>query len=54
VLEFWPRWSARGGGGQYPHEGGGGQYLPGGGDSHVGGYPATGDPPHDIMVGGPI
>jgi hypothetical protein len=32
---------------QYPLEGGGGQYPPrGGGGGHVGGCPATRDPPH--------
>jgi hypothetical protein len=32
------------------------QYYPagGGGGGHVGGYPAMGDPAHDITGGGPV
>jgi hypothetical protein len=45
-MELWPEWPAGGGGGQYPAGGDGG--------GHVGGYPAMGDPPHDIMGVGAV
>jgi hypothetical protein len=52
---LWPGWPAGGSVGQYPPEGGGSRYPAGGsGGGHVGGCPATGDPPHDIMDVGPI
>jgi hypothetical protein len=54
VLELWPGWPVGGGGGQYLPEGGGGLYPLGGGGGHVGGWLATGDPPHGITGGGPI
>jgi hypothetical protein len=54
ALQLSSGWLARGGGGQYPLEGGGGQYPPRGSSGHVGGCPAVGDPPHDIMSGRPI
>jgi hypothetical protein len=54
VLELWPGWPARCGGGQYPPEGGDGQYPPRGGDGHVGGCQAMGDPPIGITGGGLI
>jgi hypothetical protein len=46
VLELWLGWPTGGGDGQYPTGGDGG--------GHIGGCPATGDPPHGIMDGGPI
>jgi hypothetical protein len=55
VLELWPGWTAGGDGSQYLPKGGGSQYPPGGGGSgHIGGCPATGDPPHGITGGGPV
>jgi hypothetical protein len=55
VLELWPGWLARGGGGQYLAGGGGGKYpAGGGGGGHVRDYPAAGDPPHDIMGVEPV
>jgi hypothetical protein len=55
MLEHWPAWSARGGGGQYPPVGGGVQYPGGGGcGGHIRGWPTAGDPPHGIMGIGPI
>jgi hypothetical protein len=55
VLELWPRYPVRGSGGHHPPGGGGGQYPAGvGSGGHVEVYPAVGDPPHDIMVVGPV
>jgi hypothetical protein len=46
VLELWRGCPARGGGGQYPVGGGGG--------GHVKVYPATEDPPRDILGVEPV
>jgi hypothetical protein len=55
VLELWPGWPTRGGGGQYPPKGGGGRYpTGGGGGSHIRGCLTVGDPPDGIMGGGPL
>jgi hypothetical protein len=55
VLERWHEWTAGGSGGLYPAVGGGSQYPAGGsGGGHIGGWLATGDPPHGITGVGPV